>query len=55
MLRNALDGLTVIDFTHIGAGLTCTMLMVDMGARVRLRRCRHRATAPRGGHQLLLS
>jgi crotonobetainyl-CoA:carnitine CoA-transferase CaiB-like acyl-CoA transferase len=34
MLRNALDGLTVIDFTQIGAGPTCTMLMADMGARV---------------------
>jgi crotonobetainyl-CoA:carnitine CoA-transferase CaiB-like acyl-CoA transferase len=26
--------LTVIDFTQIGAGPTCTMLMADMGARV---------------------
>jgi len=34
MLRNALDGLTVVDFTQIGAGPTCTMLMADMGARV---------------------
>ncbi|SDC68617.1 Crotonobetainyl-CoA:carnitine CoA-transferase CaiB [Cupriavidus sp. YR651] len=34
MLRNALDGLTVIDFTQIGAGPTSTMLMADMGARV---------------------
>src|ERR1700712_3520272 len=34
MLRNALDGLTVIDFTQIGAGPTCTMLMADMGAKV---------------------
>lgn len=34
MLRNALDGLTIIDFTQIGAGPTCTMLMADMGARV---------------------
>ncbi|ULX51961.1 carnitine dehydratase [Cupriavidus taiwanensis] len=33
-LRNALDGLTVIDFTQIGAGPTCTMLLADMGARV---------------------
>ncbi len=32
MLRNALDGLTVIDFTQIGAGPTCTMLLADMGA-----------------------
>lgn len=34
MLRNALDGLTVVDFTQIGAGPTCTMLMADMGAKV---------------------
>lgn len=34
MLRNALDGLTVIDFTQIGAGPTCTMLLADMGAKV---------------------
>lgn len=34
MLRHALDGLTVLDFTHIGAGPTCTMLLADMGARV---------------------
>ena len=34
MLRNALDGLIVVDFTQIGAGPTCTMLMADMGARV---------------------
>jgi crotonobetainyl-CoA:carnitine CoA-transferase CaiB-like acyl-CoA transferase len=34
MLRNALDGLTIIDFTQIGAGPTCTMLLGDMGARV---------------------
>jgi crotonobetainyl-CoA:carnitine CoA-transferase CaiB-like acyl-CoA transferase len=34
MLRNALEGLTVVDFTQIGAGPTCTMLMADMGARV---------------------
>jgi len=34
MLRNALDGLTVVDFTQIGAGPTCTMLLGDMGARV---------------------
>jgi crotonobetainyl-CoA:carnitine CoA-transferase CaiB-like acyl-CoA transferase len=33
-LRKALDGLTVVDFTQIGAGPTCTMLMADMGARV---------------------
>jgi len=34
MLRNALDGLTVIDFTQIGAGPTATMLLADMGAKV---------------------
>jgi Predicted acyl-CoA transferases/carnitine dehydratase len=33
-MRHALDGLTVLDFTHIGAGPTCTMLLADMGARV---------------------
>lgn len=34
MLRNALKHLTVVDFTHIGAGPTCTMQLADMGARV---------------------
>ncbi|BAO92791.1 CaiB/BaiF CoA transferase family protein [Caballeronia cordobensis] len=34
MLRSALEGITVIDFTQIGAGPTCTMLLADMGARV---------------------
>jgi len=34
MLRNALEGLVVIDFTQIGAGPTCTMLLADMGAEV---------------------
>lgn len=34
MIRRALDGLTVVDFTQIGAGPTCTMLLADMGARV---------------------
>lgn len=34
MLRNALEGLTVIDFTQIAAGPTATMLMADMGATV---------------------
>lgn len=34
MMRYALSGLTVFDFTHIGAGPTCTMLLADMGARV---------------------
>lgn len=34
MLHTALDGLTVVDFTQIGAGPTATMLLADMGARV---------------------
>ena len=34
MLREALRGKTVVDFTHIGAGPQCTMLLADMGARV---------------------
>jgi crotonobetainyl-CoA:carnitine CoA-transferase CaiB-like acyl-CoA transferase len=34
MLRKALEGLTVVDFTQIGAGPTCTMLLADMGAKV---------------------
>jgi crotonobetainyl-CoA:carnitine CoA-transferase CaiB-like acyl-CoA transferase len=34
MLRHALDGLTVIDFTQVAAGPVCTMLLADMGARV---------------------
>ena len=34
MLRDALQGLTVVDFTQVGAGPTCTMLLADMGARV---------------------
>lgn len=34
MLGNALEGLTVIDFTQIAAGPISTMLMADMGARV---------------------
>jgi crotonobetainyl-CoA:carnitine CoA-transferase CaiB-like acyl-CoA transferase len=33
-LRTALNGLTVLDFTQIGAGPTCTSLLGDMGARV---------------------
>ena len=34
MLSDALQGLTVIDFTQIAAGPISTMLMADMGARV---------------------
>lgn len=34
MLGNALEGLTVIDFTQIAAGPISTMLLADMGARV---------------------
>ena len=34
MLRDALRGRTVLDFTHIGAGPQCTMLLADMGATV---------------------
>ncbi|MGE7992214.1 CaiB/BaiF CoA transferase family protein [Pseudomonas sp. NPDC089554] len=34
MLRDALKGLTVLDFTQIAAGPTCSMLLADMGARV---------------------
>lgn len=29
-----LSGLTVVDFTQIGAGPTCTMILADLGARV---------------------
>lgn len=34
MPRDSLKNLTVIDFTHVGAGPTCTMLLADLGARV---------------------
>jgi crotonobetainyl-CoA:carnitine CoA-transferase CaiB-like acyl-CoA transferase len=34
MLRNALEGLRVVDFSQIAAGPTCTMLLADMGAEV---------------------
>lgn len=33
-MRTALTGLKVVDFTQIGAGPTCTMLLADMGAQV---------------------
>jgi crotonobetainyl-CoA:carnitine CoA-transferase CaiB-like acyl-CoA transferase len=34
MLRTALKNLKVVDFTQIGAGPTCSMLLADMGAHV---------------------
>jgi crotonobetainyl-CoA:carnitine CoA-transferase CaiB-like acyl-CoA transferase len=34
MLANALQGLTVLDFTQVAAGPTCTMMLADMGAEV---------------------
>jgi crotonobetainyl-CoA:carnitine CoA-transferase CaiB-like acyl-CoA transferase len=34
MLRLALEGVVVVDFTQIAAGPTCTMLLADMGADV---------------------
>lgn len=34
MMRDALKGLTVLDFTQIAAGPVCTLSLADMGARV---------------------
>ena len=34
MLRQALEGLRVVDFSQIAAGPTCTMLLADLGAQV---------------------
>jgi crotonobetainyl-CoA:carnitine CoA-transferase CaiB-like acyl-CoA transferase len=34
MLRNALAGIRVLDFSQMAAGPTCTMLLADMGAEV---------------------
>lgn len=34
MLRNALEGICVLDFSQIAAGPACSMLLADMGAHV---------------------
>ena len=34
MLQHSLDNITVVDFTQIGAGPTCTMYLGDLGARI---------------------
>ncbi len=34
MFRRILEGVKVLDFTHVGAGPMCTMLLGDMGAEI---------------------